>query len=143
MLFFESPTSPRRLFVMALSRLDMMRLFISSMVFFSIYYNGELKEDLFYRFGPIVIFPVVVILLINTRNWTLNKVFIHGARVTIRKEIGYLFYVNIILGLIFQTYAAFWGTLAVYIPEIYQILKNTRIKLRLKFKITNTHQNPR
>ena len=127
---------------MALSRLYMTRLLISLMVFFSIYYNGELKEDLFYRFGPIVIFPVVAMLLINARNWTLNKVVIHGSRVNIRSEIGYFFYINIIMGLIFQTYAFLFGTLAVYIPEIYNTLKNTRIKLRLKFKITPT-QNPR
>ena len=131
---------------MALSRLDMMRMFISTNVFCSIYYTGE-KVGLFYRFGPGVIFPVVailLILLIHIRNMTLNNVLTHEvSRVTIHNEIGYLFFVNIILGLIFQTYAVMLGTLAVYIPEIYQILKSTSIKLRLKFKITNTHQNPR
>jgi uncharacterized protein (DUF983 family) len=111
---------------MALSRLNMniLRMFISVNLFCSIYYTGELKEDLLYRFVPVVIFPIIVVMLLMMRNWTLNKVWIHMvSRVTIRNEIGYLFFVNIILGLGFQTYAAFWGTLAVYIPEIIQFLR--------------------
>ena len=111
---------------MALSRLNMniLRMFISVNLFCSIYYTGELKEDLLYRFVPVVIFPIIVVMLLMMRNWTLNKVWIHMvSRVTIRNEIGYLFFVNIILGLIFQTYAFLFGTLAVYIPEIIQFLR--------------------
>lgn len=121
---------------MAPSRLDMTRMFISSNVFCSIYYTGE-KVGLFYII-PIVIFPVIAAILSIQRNWTLNKVVIHEvSRVTIRNEIGYLFFVNIILGLIFQTYAFLFGTLAVYIPEIIQFLR-MRIHL-LRMRIHQSH----
>ena len=121
---------------MALSRLDMTRMVISTNVFCSIWYTGELKEALFYRFGPCVISSVVAALLIHIRNMTINNVFIHGARANIYKKIGCLLFVNIILGLIFQTYAFMLGTLAVYIPETLQFL-------RRRIHQHHTPQNPR